>query len=73
VWVRFKRHAKNRLRQIKGTAQEAEAVVANKSEKDFDWKGNPRYRGFIAGTRCRVVVAREDPDLIITIHFRRRR
>jgi hypothetical protein len=71
--VRFKRHAKNRLRWIEGTAQEAESVVANPIEKDFDRKGNPRYRGFIAGERCRVVVALEDPDLIITIHFRRRR
>lgn len=71
--MRFSHHAKNRLRWIKGSAQEAEAVVANKSEKDFDWKGNPRYRGSIAGTRCRVVVALDDPDFIITIHFRRRR
>jgi hypothetical protein len=60
------------LRWINGTAQEAEAVVAKKSEKDFDEEGNPRYRGFIAGTRCRVVVARDDPEFIITIHVRRR-
>jgi hypothetical protein len=72
VWVRFKRHAKNGLRWVKGTAQEAEAVVANKFEKDFDRDGNPRYRGYIAGTRCRVVVALDDPDLIMTIHRRRR-
>ena len=47
--------------------------MANKSEKDFDWSGNPRYRGFIAGERCRVVVALDDPGFIITIHVRRRR
>jgi hypothetical protein len=61
------------LRWAKGTAQEAEAVVAKKSGKDFDQRGNPRYRGYIAGKRCRVVVALDDPGLIITIHFRRRR
>jgi hypothetical protein len=69
----LKRHAKNRLRWVKGTAQEAEAVVANPIEQNFDSDGNPRYRGFIAGKRCRVVVAADDPDLIISIHFRRRR
>jgi hypothetical protein len=65
--VRFTHHAKNKLRQIKGTAQEAEAVVANESVKDFDWKGNPRYRGFIAGRRCCEVVALDDLDWIITV------
>jgi hypothetical protein len=73
VWVRFKRHAKNGLRRVKGTAEEAESVVGNKFGKDFDPKGNPRYRGYIAGKRCRVVVALDDPDLIISIHHRRRR
>jgi hypothetical protein len=72
VWVRFKRHAKNGLRWVKGTAQEAEAVVERNFEKDFDPDGNPRYRGYIAGKRCRVVVALDDPDLIISIHRRRR-
>jgi hypothetical protein len=58
---------------VKGTAEEAESVIANPIEKDSDWKGNPRYRGFIAGQRCRVVVALDEPDLIISIHHRRRR
>jgi hypothetical protein len=71
--VRFKRHAKNGLRWVKGTAEEAESVVKNSFEKDFDRDGNPRYRGYIAGKRCRVVVALDDPDLIISIHPRRRR
>jgi hypothetical protein len=71
--VRLTRKAKNGLRWIKGTAQEAEAVVKNEFGKDFDLDGNPRYRGYIAGSRCRVVVALDDPDLIISIHRRRRR
>jgi hypothetical protein len=71
--VRFKRHAKNGLRRVKGTTEEAESVVENSFEKDFDEDGNPRYRGFINGERCRVVVALDDPDVIITIHSRRRR
>jgi hypothetical protein len=70
--VQFTHHAKNGLRWIKGTAQEAEAVVANETEKDFDRDGKPRYRGFIAGKRCCVVVALDDPDLIITVFERKR-
>jgi hypothetical protein len=60
--VRFKRHAENGLRWVKGTAEEAESVVRNSFENDFDQNGNPRYRGYIAGQRCRVVVALDDPD-----------
>jgi hypothetical protein len=65
--VRFTRHAKNKLRQIKGTTQEAESAVRNKFAKDFDPDGNPRYRGFVAGKRCCLVVAADDRDLIITV------
>jgi hypothetical protein len=71
--VRFTRKAKNGLRRVKGTAAEAESVVGNSLGKDFDRRGNPRYRGFIAGEHCRVVVALDDPELIISIHERRRR
>jgi hypothetical protein len=70
--VRFTHHAKNKLRKIKGTTQEAESVARNKSEKDFDEDGNPRYRGFIAGKRCVVVVALDDPEVIITLFERKR-
>jgi hypothetical protein len=71
--VRVSHHAKNQLRWINGTAQEAEAVAGKEFGKDFDQRGNPRYRGYIAGKRCRVMVALDDPGFIITIHFRRRR
>lgn len=73
AWVRLTRKAKNGLRWIRGTAEEAESVVENATEMDFDPNGNARYRGLIAGEWCRVVVARGDPDLIISIHRRRRR
>jgi hypothetical protein len=70
--VRFTHHAKNKLRKIKGTAQEAESVAANQFEKDVDPDGNPRYRGFIGGKRCVVVVALDEPDVIITVFERER-
>jgi hypothetical protein len=71
--MRLTRRAKNSLRRVKGTVEEAESVVANKFGKDFDQKGNARYRGYIKGVRYRVVVAHDDPNLIISIHPRRRR
>jgi hypothetical protein len=36
-------------------------------------RGMEHFPCFIAGERCPVIVALDDPDLIITIHFRRRR
>jgi tellurite resistance protein len=44
--VRFKRHAKNKLRRIKGTWREAESVVA---------------------VAVWVVVADDDPEVVITV------
>jgi hypothetical protein len=70
--VRFTHHAKNKLRKIKGSVQEAESVAANQFEKDLDQDGNPRYRGFINGKRCVVVVALDEPDVIITVFERER-
>jgi hypothetical protein len=70
--VRFKRHAKNRLRWIKGTRQEAESVVENPIGKSVGSSGNPRYRGSVGGLVVWVVVAKDDPDLIITV-FREER
>jgi hypothetical protein len=39
---------------------------------DSDEDGKPRYTGEIRGVRVRVVVALDEPDLIVTIHERRR-
>ena len=70
--MRLTHHAKNKLRHLNGTAQEAEAAVKDKFAKDFDEDGNPRYRGFIAGQRCCVVVALDDRDCIITVFEKER-
>jgi hypothetical protein len=66
--VRFSHHAKNKLRLYEVTIQEVESVVRNAFGKDFERRGNPRYRGFIAGRTYYVVVAADEPDVIIT-HF----
>lgn len=65
--MRFKRHAKNKLRWINGTREEAESVVKNPIGKGVGSSGNPRYRGYVAGLVVWVVVAGDDPDLVITV------
>lgn len=44
--------------------------MENPLGKDFDQYGNARYLGYVGGQLCRVVVASDDPDTIITIHDR---
>lgn len=39
---------------------------------DRDSKGKPRYTGEIGDVCVRIVVALDEPDLIVTIHERRR-
>ena len=71
--MRFKRHAKNKLRWIKGTRQEAESVVENPIGKGFDDKGNALYFGYVAGVPVWVVVADDDPEVVITVFEEGRR
>lgn len=61
----------NGLRSVEGTREEAESTVESPIGKDLDPDGKPRYLGFIGGRLCRVVVALDDPDVIVTVHERR--
>jgi mRNA-degrading endonuclease RelE of RelBE toxin-antitoxin system len=70
--MRFSRHAKNQARQLKADITDAEAVIAHPLHVDWDRRGKPRYTGRIRGVRVRIVVALDEPDLIVTIHERRR-
>ncbi len=40
-------------------------------QRDFDSQGRPRFTGHVRGMRVRMVVALDDPNLIVTIHERR--
>jgi len=51
---------------------EVERLIENPVEFDCDRGGKPRYTGEIQGVPVRVVVALDEPDLIVTIHDRRR-
>jgi uncharacterized protein DUF4258 len=70
--MRLTRHAKNRLRHLHGTIEDVERVIEQPLAADKDPDGRPRYRGFIRGTPVKVVVAVDEPDLIVTIHKRRK-
>jgi Domain of unknown function (DUF4258) len=70
--VRFTRHAKNQARRAGVTVADVEALIANPDAIDFDEDGKPRYTGSIRGTRVRAVIALDAPDVIVTIHERRR-
>jgi hypothetical protein len=69
--VYFTRHAKNKLREGKLTQADAEFVVRSPSRKERDTRGNWRYLGQVEGKWIRVVVADDDPDVVITVHPRR--
>ena len=70
--MRFTRHAKNRMRQIGITPAQA-TVIARWGEPDgFDARGNRRRIGYVGDRRIRVVVALDDPDVVITLFERTR-
>jgi len=71
VGVRLSRHAKNRLRHLRGTVVELKHVIADPVRVDRDPTGKPQYTGYIRGVRVRIVVALDDPDFVVTIHERR--
>jgi mRNA-degrading endonuclease RelE of RelBE toxin-antitoxin system len=57
---------------LEADVADAEAVIASPIYVDRDRRGKPRYTGRIRGVRVRVVVALDEPDLIVTIHKRER-
>jgi len=70
--MELSRHAKNRLRQLRGSIEEVERVIEEPTYFDWDHRGNPRYSGEIQGVRVRIVLALDAPDSVVTIHKRRR-
>lgn len=50
---------------------DVERVVASPMYADTDEDGKPRFVGEVHGVRIRVVLALDEPDLVVTIHPRR--
>jgi hypothetical protein len=70
--VRLSRHAKNGLRSLGASLADIDRVISDPVLVDWDDKGRIRYTGYIGNARVRIVVARDVPDLIVTIHDRRK-
>jgi hypothetical protein len=69
--MRLSRHAKNEARRLGATPAELEDLIADPVRFDRDESGKPRYTGYLGEVRVRVVVALDEPNLIVTIHERR--
>lgn len=69
--MEISRHAKNRMRRHGASLDEVFALIHG-PPRDHDERGNPRWTGRIRGEGFRVVVAADDPDMIIAFHPRRK-
>ncbi len=69
--MRFTRHARQRLKLYRVTHDQAEAIAASGTPADPDAKGNPRRTGAVDARTIVVVIALDNPDLIITLYERR--
>lgn len=65
--MRWTRHANSRATERNVTLAEATQVVENPDATFTDRKGNPCYMADVAGRRIKVVVAADDPELIVTV------
>lgn len=71
--MKLTRHARSRMRQRPGLSlDDVLAVVALPLKGDHDPDGRARYTGRIGKELVRVVVARDDPDLIVSVHRKRK-
>jgi hypothetical protein len=61
------------MRRLRATRQEVESAVRNPLEKSFDDRGNALYLGYVVGVLVWIVVADDDPEVIITIFEEGRR
>jgi hypothetical protein len=70
--VYFTRHAKNKLREEGLTQADVLFVIRKPSRVEPETRGNWRYVGQIEGKWFRVVIAGDDPNVVISVHERRR-
>lgn len=69
--MRFTRHTKNVLRRLRLSQSEIEGIVANPRRVRRGEDGKPIYEGAVHGIWLRVVVALDDPEVIVTIYDRK--
>jgi len=71
--MKFSRHAKNRMRQLKVTLADVEQVVSAPEHRDVDAQGRSRFGADVRGVWVRVVVAADDETFVVSVHERRGR
>jgi hypothetical protein len=69
--MRLSRHARNEMRLYRISPQDVETAVAHPASRALDERGNTRLTGETGNGRpILVVVARDDPDFVITVFLR---
>lgn len=69
--MEFTRHARQRLKLYRVSREEATGIVSGGHDDGHDERGNPRYQAEVEGRRIRVIVALDNPSLIITLYERK--
>ncbi|MBS1870912.1 MAG: DUF4258 domain-containing protein [Actinobacteria bacterium] len=70
--MQFTRHARNGMRRLGVTRADVAAILLASEAADRDPDGRPRHLGIVDGRRIRIVLALEDPSLVVSVHERRR-
>jgi len=69
--MRISRHARNEMRLYSISPQDVQATVMKPARREVDDRGNARLTGETGdGRPILVVVARDDPDFVITVFLR---
>ena len=69
--MKFTRHARNEMRLYRVSAAEAQRIAAEPVDEELDHDDNVRRRGLSEdGREIVVVVAGDDPNLVITLFER---
>lgn len=69
--MRLSRHARNEMRLYRISSQDVDVTVTSPTSRELDDRGNARLSGETSdGRPILVVVARDDPDFVITVFLR---
>lgn len=71
--MKIGRHAKRRMRLYNVNQTDVERIAATGDDDGTDQHGNPRKIGQVDGRWIRVIIAQDDPTVIITVYERRKR
>jgi len=60
------------MRRLGLTRADVAAVILASDAADRDPDGRPRHVGVVNGRRIRIVLALEDPTIVVSVHERRK-